>query len=225
MRVSGSCFDDNGTDLDGLCLVARGVGVEGLEGLLASTTHDHDLRWSGASEARQGVGRRTTVQATNLVVFVDGEGLGEAWAMCEKEGCWHARVEWKKRRAEHGNELAASSQHERACNASHDEAFLTDRKAPDGKACDSPFSRSSLGTCMLRSLRRTCANNITPLNVARRRTRTARSRHCKRIAQEGQTTYIGGCGEVSLAALTARRADLGIILHSIAACRCLKQVL
>jgi len=30
---------------------------------------------------------------------------------------------------------------------------------------------------------------------------------------------------VSLAALTARRADLGIILHSIAACRCLKQVL
>ena len=61
MRVRGSCFDDNRTDLDGLCLVARGVGVEGLEGLLASTTHDHDLRWSGASEA--GVGRRTTVQA------------------------------------------------------------------------------------------------------------------------------------------------------------------
>jgi hypothetical protein len=30
---------------------------------------------------------------------------------------------------------------------------------------------------------------------------------------------------VGLAALTARRADLGVIFHSIAACRCLKQVI
>ena len=47
----------------------------------------------------------------------------------------------------------------------------------------------------------------------------------KQNPHEGHAAYIGGRSEVSLAALTARRADLGIILHSIAACRCLKQVL
>ena len=33
-------------DLDGLGLVARGSRVEGLEVLLATTTHDHDLQQS-----------------------------------------------------------------------------------------------------------------------------------------------------------------------------------
>ena len=47
----------------------------------------------------------------------------------------------------------------------------------------------------------------------------------KEDARKGMSAYVGGRGEMSLAALTARRADLGIILHSIAACRCLKQVL
>ena len=79
---------------------------------------------------------------------------------------------------------------------------------------------------MLMSVRRTCADNVTICSTARSRTRVARLHLCKnKIVHEGHAAYIGGRSEVSLAALTARRADLGIILHSIAACRCLKQVL
>ncbi len=62
-------------DLDGLCLVARRGRVEGLEVLLATTTHDHDLCMGSATGAS---GRREHAQKMHLVAVVDGEGLWKA---------------------------------------------------------------------------------------------------------------------------------------------------